>query len=64
MRNQKNLVVENTNIFMSGHVVKTQITLVNGIGKIEVHSSHYRADTIYSKETLINRLKTALKFIK
>ena len=63
MRKQKNLVVENTNTFMSGHVVNTQITLVNGIGRIEVHSSHYRADTIYSKQTLINRLKTALKYV-
>ena len=30
------------------------------IGRIEVFSSHYRADTTYSKPTLITRLKNAL----
>ena len=63
MRNQTK-IVENTNVFMSGKCLNTKITFRSyskgRIGRIEVFSSHYRADTTYSKPTLITRLKNAL----
>ena len=60
MRRTKNIVTENTNIFMSGHSVRANQTLINGIVRIEVFSSHYINDTTFSKPTLLTRLKTAL----
>jgi len=51
---------ESKYIFMSGEIVNIKISR-DGVERIEVNSSHYNKDPMYSGLTLETRLENALK---